>query len=185
MSEASPEALAVAAYAVLLLGVAIGLERLARHSYRRSGRYRTAGFTYHGHLDAWECPEGQHLHRFELDHERRVVRYRGRPHICNACPRKSACTDSDRGREIVQPIDPWPHSEAGRFHRGISLALVALAAVMSLAELARHHGATDAVALGAVLATIALVGPRLLSGFRNAASGFPAPGAAGPADPGA
>ena len=174
----------VAAYAVLLLAVALGLERLARHSYRRSGRFRTAGFSYHRHLDAWECPEGQHLHRHEMDHERRVVRYRGKPHVCNACPRKPACTDSDEGREIVRPIDPWPHSEAGRFHRGISLALVALAAVMSAAELARHHGTPDLAALGAVLVIIALAAPRLLAGFRSAPSGFPPPsGAAGPVDP--
>ena len=26
---------------------------------------------------------------------------------------RTACTDSDRGREIVRPLDPWPHSEAG------------------------------------------------------------------------
>ena len=23
-------------------------------------------------------------------------------------------TDSDHGREVVRPLDPWPHSEAGR-----------------------------------------------------------------------
>ena len=44
------------------------------------------------------------------------------------CPRKDACTDSDRGREIVRPLDPWPHSEAGRFHRAIALLMVALGA---------------------------------------------------------
>ena len=56
------------------------------------------------------------------------MRYRAKAHVCNACPRKDACTDSDHGREIVRPLDPWPHSEAGRFHRGISLLLVVLGA---------------------------------------------------------
>jgi hypothetical protein len=30
--------------------------------------------------------------------------------------------------------DPWPHSEAGRFHRVISLLLIALAAVIVVGE---------------------------------------------------
>lgn len=42
-------------------------------------------------------------------------------HVCNACPSKHRCTDSDRGREIVRPLDPWPHSEAGRLHRATGI----------------------------------------------------------------
>ena len=103
------------------------LEWLSAHTHRRSLRYRTAGFTYHEQHDHWECPEGEHLWPHEFDRERRLVRYRAKAHVCNGCPRKDACTDSDRGREIVRPLDPWPHSEAGRFHRGLSLMLVALA----------------------------------------------------------
>ena len=34
---------------------------------------------------------------------------------------RRARTPTD-GREIVRPLDPWPHSEAGRFHRGIVAA---------------------------------------------------------------
>ena len=98
-----------------------------RGAHRRSLRFRTAGFTYDEAQDHWECPEGEHLWPHEFDHERRLVRYRAKAHICNGCPRKAACTDSDRGREIVRPSDPWPHSEAGRFHRAISLLMVALA----------------------------------------------------------
>ena len=123
----SPETLLVAGYAGFLLLAALVIEWLSAHTHRRSLRYRTAGFTYHEQHDHWECPEGEHLWPHEFDHERRLVRYRAKAHVCNACPSKDACTDSDRGREIVRPLDPWPHSEAGRFHRGISLMLVALA----------------------------------------------------------
>ena len=37
------------------------------------------------------------------------------PRRTSATPARArrACTDSDRGREIVRPLDPWPHSEAG------------------------------------------------------------------------
>jgi hypothetical protein len=114
------EVFLAAGYAVFLLGVSLGLDLLARHSYSRSERYRTAGFTYHHKSDAWICPQNQHLTRSEVDHERRLVRYRGRPQVCNHCPSKTNCTDSEEGREVVRAMDPWPHSEAGRFHRGIS-----------------------------------------------------------------
>ena len=88
----------------------------------------------------------------EFDHERRLVRYRAKAHICNGCPRKAACTDSDRGREIVRPLDPWPHSEAGRFHRAISLLMVALAALILVVEAARHHEPPEAALLLGLLA---------------------------------
>jgi hypothetical protein len=133
MSELHPEALVLGAYALFLLLAAATLDVLARHSHHRSERYRTAGFRYHRHLDAWECPEGQHLWPHELDRERRLVRYRGRPQVCNACPRKATCTDYDDGREVVRFLDDWPRLEAGRFHRGLALTLVVLAAFMTLA----------------------------------------------------
>jgi hypothetical protein len=97
----SAEALLAAGYATALVVAALVLEWLYAHTHRRSLRYRTAGFEYDTVQDHWQCPEGQHLWPHEFDHERRLVRYRAKAHICNGCPRKSACTDSDRGREIV------------------------------------------------------------------------------------
>jgi len=123
----SAEGMLAAGYGAFLLLAALVIEWLSAHTHRRSLRYRTAGFTYDELHDHWRCPEGEDLWPHEFDHERRLVRYRARAHICNGCPRKEACTDSDRGREIVRPLDPWPHSEAGRFHRGLSLVLVVLA----------------------------------------------------------
>lgn len=171
----STEALLATGYAAFLLTAAIGLDMLARHSHRRSTRYRTAGFNFRADLDLWECPEGQHLRRVETDHRRRLVRYRARPQICNACPAKADCTDSDRGREIVQSLDPWPHSEAGRFHRGVCIVLVALAALISAIALVRSDQAMDVVALSAVLGLSVAATGRLLAAFRRTPSGFPAP----------
>lgn len=157
MSELDPEALVLGGYALFLLGAAATLDLLASHSHRRTELYRTAGFRYHDHLDAWECPEGQHLWPLELDRERRLVRYRGKPQICNACPRKEACTDSDEGREIVRLLDDWPRLEAGRFHRALALTLIALAALMAVAALVRHHDLAEAATLGSVLALSVLL----------------------------
>jgi hypothetical protein len=171
----SSEALLAAGYATFLLLAATGLDLIARHAHRRTTRYRTAGFNFRPDLDLWECPEGQHLHRVETDHRRRLARYRASPAVCNACPAKAECTDSDRGREIARPLDPWPHSEAGRFHRGVCVVLVALAALVSAIGLVRSDGTVDLVALSAVFAlSVALTG-RLFTALRRTPSGFPIP----------
>jgi hypothetical protein len=168
-----PEVLLAAGYAIFLLGVAGGLDRLARHSHLRSERYRTAGFAYHPTHDAWICPEDQILMRSEVDHERRLVRYRGRPQVCNYCPAKTECTDSDEGREVVRAIDPWPHSEAGRFHRGISLAVTLVAGLILAAEILRHHAPSELAVLGVTLVVVALAAWRLHAAFRASPANFP------------
>lgn len=173
MSAIHAETAIAAGYALFLIAAAFGLERLARHSHDRSERYRTAGFTYHGHLDAWECPEGQHLRLHEHDRERRVARYRAKAHVCNACPRKPECTDSDDGREVVRALDPWPHSEAGRYHRGICLVLAALAALIVCVELVRHHGGAEVAVLALVLAITVLAASRLAAAFTASPANFP------------
>ena len=173
----SPETLLAAGYASFLLVAAALLELLSAHTHRRALRYRTAGFDYDEQHDHWRCPEGQHLWPHEYDHERRLVRYRAKAHICNGCPRKDACTDSDHGREVVRPLDPWPHSEAGRFHRGISLLLVALALLVVAVGAARNHAPAEAGLLAALLAVTLLAGRRLLRDFRAHPAGFPAPSA--------
>jgi hypothetical protein len=189
VSELATESILAAGYGLFLALCALGLDALARHSHRRSERYRTGGFAYLEQVDAWECPEGERLHRVETDLQMRLARYRARAHVCNACRLKDACTDSDDGREIAQALDPWPHSEAGRFHRGIALAMVGFAVLVICAGAGLNHGAADFAVLGAALLLSTLVGLYLLAGFRSAPSGFPWPdgqrsGAAPDASPG-
>jgi hypothetical protein len=174
----STEVILAAVWAAALVLAAFSLEWLSAHTHRRSLRYRTAGFAYDAEHDRWRCPEGQDLWPHDFDHERRLVRYRAKAHICNGCERKADCTDSDRGREIVRPLDPWPHSEAGRFHRGLSLMLVALAAFTVLVAGVRHHDATEVVLLLGVLAAAALAARWLAKDFFAHPSGFPEPSVA-------
>jgi hypothetical protein len=174
----SREVFLFAGYAALLLTAAGLLEWLSAHTHRRSLRYRTAGFEYDADHDHWRCPEGQYLWPHELDHDRRLVRYRAKARICNACPRKEACTDSSSGREVVRPLDPWPHSEAGRFHRGLSLVLVVLSLLMLVAAGVRHHAPGEAALLGIPFVAALLVGRMLGNDFRAHPSNFPAPAAA-------
>jgi hypothetical protein len=162
-------------YAAFLLCVATGLDLLARHSHARSQRYRTAGFTYNHTHDAWICPEDQILTRSQTDHERRLVRYRGRPQICNHCPSKGECTDSDDGREVVHAMDPWPHSEVGRFHRGISLCVACVAGLILAAEAFRNHAPLELAFVGAAFVVVALTAWHLHSAFRATPANFPVP----------
>jgi ABC-type amino acid transport system permease subunit len=73
----------------------------------------------------------------------------------------------------VRALDPWPHSEAGRFHRGIALVLVALAVVVCVVELVRHHAPPDILVAGGVLGLSAILGARMSEVFRATPSGFP------------
>ena len=171
----SPEAMLGGGYAVCLLASAFVLEWLSAHTHRRSLRFRTAGFEYQEVHDAWLCPEGEHLWPHEWDHERRLVRYRAKAHVCNACPVKDRCTDSDTGREIVRPLDPWPHSEAGRFHRVIAIMLVAVAALVLVVALARNHGPAEVASLGVLLVVCVVAVRFLLADLRRHPANFPEP----------
>ncbi len=168
MTALDPEALLAAAYGAILVASAYGLDLLARHSQRRADEYGTGGFRFHPHIDAWECPEGEYLHLVDDDRERRLARYRARALVCNACPAKSACTESDEGRELVRSLEDWPRTEAGRFHRVISLALVGLAGLLASIVLVRHHEPAEAVLLAAVLVCVALAARGLAAALRPA-----------------
>jgi hypothetical protein len=175
MSAVATESLLAAGYGVFLALVALAIDALARHSHRRSELYRTGGFTYHAHLDAWECPEGERLHRIETDLQHRLARYRARAHVCNACPRKPDCTDSETGREVTRMLDPWPHSEAGRFHRVIAVSIIGFGLLVIGAAAALHHSSPDLAVLGGALLLDTIVGLHLWAGLRSAPTGFPWP----------
>lgn len=159
------EVLLATAYAVFLGCLAAALEWVARHSFRRAEEYERTGFTYHPKLDLWKCPEGEQLHKVETNYQMRVVKYRAPAKKCNACCAKADCTDSDEGRVIERRLDSWIGSELRRFHRGISLTLLLLAALIVAAESSRNDSGRDLMMLGSLLAMIGIAGARLLKEF--------------------
>jgi len=169
----SPEVLLLAGYSGFLLAVAVALDRLARHSHARADRYRTAGFVYHPEHDAWVCPQDQMLWPSGYDEGLRLMRYRAKPSICNACPVKRSCTSSHQGREIGVPTEPWPHSEAARFHRGIVLVVVVLAALVAAVAMVRHHQPVELAVAAVPLAVAGVLGHRFSDHFRRTPAGFP------------
>lgn len=159
------EVLLAVCYAVFLMAIAGVFEVAARYTHYRSARMQVAGFRYDPHLDLWTCPNEQKLLRAEADYRRNVVLYRAASHACNTCPMKTRCTDSDRGRTIELAPDSWLQSELRRFHRGMSLALFALAAMILLIEFFRHHERFDRTLLAAVAIITLATGGRLGSAF--------------------
>ena len=152
-------------YAIFLVGVALVLEFLARHSHERSERYRNSGFVYFQNMDSWECPAGWPLRRTETDHQHRIVHYRASPETCNACSLKNNCTDSNDGRLLERRLDSWLESELRRFHRGISLALLFLATVILIAEAVRHAEPRELLIVGCLLVPVGLAETKLFASF--------------------
>ncbi|HYB35820.1 MAG TPA: hypothetical protein VEF72_08600 [Mycobacterium sp.] len=163
----------VSGYALVLVAVGWGFDEMARRTSRRATRWRTGGFVYRPDHDAWVCPQEHWLWPTSFDPRHRVVRYRALPVVCNKCPVKSRCTTSDHGREISREIDPWPYSDAGRFHRGIACSVAALGVVMPLAMLIGQHTAADVLLLLVTALLVVLAGLPLARHLWNTPSNAP------------
>jgi hypothetical protein len=163
----------VAAYALVLLAIAWGFDLMSQRVAKRSNAWRTGEFTYHEDHDAWQCPEDQWLWPKSFDPENRVMRYRATPSICNACPVKDTCTTSDQGREITREYDPWPYSEAGKFHRGISVMVAVVALVLPAGMLFGASGLTDYLVLGGTILGVLLASAPLAKHLWSTPNGFP------------
>ena len=143
-------------YCLLLVGLAYGIDALARRAASVAEGGVSGGFRYHEDHDAWTCPEDQWLWPQSFDPDNRLMRYRASPSICNACPVKDSCTTSSSGREVQRAVDVWPASEAARFHRGIACVVVVLGLAWPLATAATGPGRSSVLVL-AVAAGMALV----------------------------
>jgi hypothetical protein len=163
----------VSGYALILLAIAWGFDTMARRTSQRAAQWRTGKFVYHPDHDAWVCPQDQWLWPSSFDPKSRVMRYQAAPSVCNVCPVKDSCTTSNHGREIAREVDPWPHSEAGRFHRGIACAVAGFGVVMPLATLAANHGPADVAVLGGTVLVVVAGGLPLVRHLWNTPSNAP------------
>ena len=156
MNDVSVEVWLACGYAAFLILAAYGVDLMASRASRRTNHWRTGAFQYHADHDAWVCPQDQWLWPQSFDPHHRVMRYRASPTVCNSCPAKSDCTTSSAGREVSRHVDPWPHSEAGRFHRGIACAVTVLAVALPLALMVGSSaGDVGVLAITAALAAMA------------------------------
>ena len=173
MASINPEVWFALVYGGFLLAVAHVLDRLARRTATKSTSMRAGGFSYHEDHDAWKCSEDQWLWPISFDPDNRVTRYQASPTVCNPCPVKHNCTTSDAGRQLARNIDPWPSSEAERFHRGIACAVVVLGLVWPLASMFQNRTALEVLILAAASAAIAAGSCPLWSHLRRTPARFP------------
>jgi hypothetical protein len=161
-NQVHPEVLLAAGYALFLLLAAAGLELLARATQKHVAGRKAIGFRYRQELNAWQCSEGYFLWLRETDHRNRIARYRAHAHTCNKCAAKHLCTDSNEGRELVRSLDDSPGAELGQFQRGLSLMLLALAAVVLVVEGFRHHQHAELLLLAAAFGPLLALSRRAL-----------------------
>lgn len=162
-----------AGYSVFLLATAHGLDLLARRTSKNTARWHTGAFVYHADHDAWLCPEDQWLWPQSFDPDNRLMRYRASPAVCNSCPVKDTCTTSTHGREVTRAVDPWPASEAERFHRGIACAVAVLGAVWPFGMMFGGRTTDELLILGGALLVVAAGSLPLWSHLRRSPAAFP------------
>ncbi|OBK30639.1 hypothetical protein A5634_15180 [Mycobacterium asiaticum] len=163
----------IAGYSLMLLAIGWCFDLMARHASARAATWRTGQFNYRPDHDAWVCPQDHWLWPTSFDPKHRVMRYRALPVVCNSCPVKSTCTTSDHGREISREVDPWPHSEAGRFHRGIACAVAAFGIVLPLAMVVANHSPAEVLILAGTVVIVALLGLPLARHLWNTPANAP------------
>ena len=148
----------VAAYALVLLGAAWTVDVLGSRSARRSMSWRHADFVYHDDVDGWRCHEDQWLWPAAFDPDKRVIRYEGAHAICGRCPSKDSCSPTPGPREITRPVDPWPYSDAGRFHRGVGLVIACVGVFIPLLLMVALHATGDLIVLGTTSVIVIVTG---------------------------
>ena len=115
------------AYLVILWTGGWVLEFLARAHFHRAQRYAHQGFSYDAELDRYECPQGELLTLDTFDDRNKLAIYKAPAASCNACVLKAFCTPHDEGRRVYRPLAAFHETDVGRFHRGLSLLIVAVA----------------------------------------------------------
>ena len=129
----------ISAYALIMLAAGWAVDVLGSRSARHSMSWRHADFMYHDDVDGWRCHEDQWLWPTAFDPDKRVIRYEGAHAICGRCPSKDSCSPTPGPREITRPVDPWPYSDAGRFHRGVGLVIACVGVFIPMLLMVAFH----------------------------------------------
>jgi hypothetical protein len=107
------------------------LERLAKTHFRRAQRYAHTGFAYDMALDRYECPQGELLTLQTFDDRNKLAIYKAPAASCNECVLKPFCTPHDEGRRVYRSLAEFHETDVGRFHRWLSMIVLALAVAFS------------------------------------------------------
>ena len=128
------------AYLVLLWVGGWVLEVLARAHFHRAERYAHHGFSYDAELDRYECPQGELLTLDTLDDRNKLAIYKAPAASCNDCVLKAFCTPHDEGRRVYRSLAEFHETDVGRFHRRLSLTIVAVALAFAVGGVVAYWG---------------------------------------------
>jgi hypothetical protein len=123
------------AYVLLLWISGWGLEFLARAHFHRAQRYAHTGFAYDIELDRYECPQGELLTLQTFDQRNKLAIYKAPASSCNECVLKPFCTPHDEGRHVYRSLAEFHETDVGRFHRILSLIILAVSLSFSVGGL--------------------------------------------------
>ena len=123
---------------ILLWAGGWALEHLARAHFRRAERYAHHGFSYDAELDRYECPQGELLTLDTFDDRNKLAIYRAPAASCNECVLKAFCTPHDEGRRVYRSLAAFHETDVGRFHRRLSLTIIAVALAFAVGGLVAY-----------------------------------------------
>ena len=123
---------------VMLLGYVVALwfggwalEVLAKTHFQRAQRFAHNGFVFNRERNHFECPQGEVLTFHGFDARNKLAIYRAPASSCNDCALKVFCTPRDDGRRLYRSLAEFHETDIGRFHRWLSVLVLALALVFS------------------------------------------------------
>jgi transposase len=84
-----------------------GITPCIPHQGERSNgdKFAHQQFTYNRDEDCFVCPAGQKLRPYHRNHSERRVRYAAAAGVCDACPLRTSCTSSKRGRRVERHME--------------------------------------------------------------------------------
>lgn len=126
------------AYIIALWTGGWALEFLARAHFRRAARHGHRGFSYDAELDRYECPQGELLTLDTFDDRNRLAIYKAPAASCNDCVLKAFCTPHDEGRHVYRSLAEFHETDIGRFHRGLSITILAVALAFAAGGVAAY-----------------------------------------------
>src|SRR5262249_50908041 len=146
------------------------LEFLARAHFHRARRYAHTMFSYDTELDRYECPQGEWLTLHTFDDRDKLAIYKAPASSCSECSLKAFCTPHDESRHVYRSLAEFHETDVGRFHRLLSLLILAVALAFStgglLAWWSKPGGWLLVIAFGVSIVLFSLdargaeVGPR-------------------------
>lgn len=141
----------LACYAGVILVISWLVWFISKLVADRSWTWRHGNFRYQPHNDSWLCPQDQSLWPQSADPEHHLVLYSAQPSVCQSCPVKKECIDVSPVKKIVRNTQAWPHTQSGKFHNIICIAITLCSMFLAVASIVINHHSLTSVTIPSVV----------------------------------